>query len=156
MNKNWFVSVFSSFVVFALTMPIAGSVAAGQIDTENGVILYDGPPLVGEQISCTLGVVPDVLQNGQTFQFQVNYSPYIAGTWQENFVFYWPSKTTVFDELTIRQKSFVGQGPVDGSRESAITPTATNIAGTGLALVTVSGPTGPVCSAFKLFTVQNL
>ncbi len=154
MNNNWFFSVFSIFVVFTLSMPVAADVAAQQVDTEHGAILYNGPPHVAEQVSCTLSV-PGVVQNGQIFQFQVNYSPFIAGTWKENFVFYWPSRATDFDELTIRQKSFVDYGAILGSFESAVTPTATNIAGTGLALVIVSGSTGPVCWAFKIFTVQN-
>jgi len=154
MGRNWDLSILSSFVVFSLIMSIAEHAAAQQVDEKNGAIHYEGPLQTTKKISCKLDV-PNVVQNGRVFRFQMNYSPFISGTWNETFTFYWPSGLDYFDELTIRQKSFEGFIPVSGSFEDAIVPTATGVVGTGFVMAVVSGPLGPVCTAFKVIRVQS-
>jgi hypothetical protein len=145
-SKLLIVALFSAIIMIFASMSSASD--TGEV--------FEDDSASSQALSCTMDF-PDTLQNGQVFQFQVGYSGGTApGPRTENFYFIWPTRCADigFRELTLRQKAF-GQGGASASFEDAVTPSALCVEGKGLGIVVVSTPAGLLCSAYKLFQVNN-
>lgn len=124
-------------------------------DAQTGVVVSEKVSAAKDQkaATCTL-IVPASVNGGQTFTFQVNYSPCVTGGRIETFTFAWPSTLAPFAENTVRQKIFFSSTScISGSFEIAAAPSAGAIKGTANVRVDVRGETFS-CSATKTMTVN--
>lgn len=127
--------------------------ATGKQDTRTGVIVSDAVTPVAKATTCTL-IVPASVTNGQSFSFQVNYSPCVTGGRVETFTFAWPTTLPSFAERTTRDKLFFSNAScVSGSFESTVAPGALAIKGTANVRVDVHGENFD-CTATKTMTVN--
>jgi hypothetical protein len=145
-NKKYMLFIMALF--FAATMFFAAISSA----SDTGEELDEGMPSA-LAIECTLSMPPFV-RNGEPFTFQLNYSPLAPHYRTEKFNFFWPTRCADLGEFTLRQKSF-GLGGATSSVEDAVAPADLCIEGVGFVFVSVSNWTGPVCSAYRLFSVQD-
>ena len=133
--------------------------AGETVDEKKGVALKEkAASLTAGDVTCTLTVSPDPVNNGQTFSYTVSYggTGCVNGRIVETVRFYWTSSVPEFGEATIRKKMlFIDTGCLAASFENTLAPAALGINGKLNPQVEVRDWTGKlICTASTPMTVN--